>query len=134
MSRSGYVEDCDMDALDYGRWRGAVQSALTGKRGQSFLIELRDALDAMPVKELITDNLEHHGQFCTLGVVGNARGMGMDGIDINDPQQVAAKFGIAWSMAAEIVFMNDEATNDASPANRWKRMREWVDQQIRKDR
>lgn len=130
MSRSGYVEDCDMDALDYGRWRGAVQSALTGKRGQSFLIELRDALDAMPVKELITDDLELNGQFCTLGVVGNARGMGMDGIDINDPQQVAAKFGIAWSMAAEIVFMNDEYWDDSSPADRWKRMREWVDKQI----
>ena len=45
MSRSGYSDDCDTWPLIC--WRGAVASALRGRRGQQFLIELRDALDAI---------------------------------------------------------------------------------------
>lgn len=44
MSRSGYNDDCDGWALI--RWRGAVNSAINGKRGQAFLRELVAALDA----------------------------------------------------------------------------------------
>ena len=55
MSRSGYV-DCD-DPLAAGRWSAQVKSAMRGKRGQAFLRELASAMDAMPVKELIADEL-----------------------------------------------------------------------------
>lgn len=52
MSRSGYVDDGEQ--WDMIRWRGAVNSAIRGKRGQAFLRELRDALDAMPEKRLVS--------------------------------------------------------------------------------
>ena len=66
MSRSGYSDDCDTWPLIC--WRGAVASALRGKRGQQFLIELRDALDAMPEKRLIAEQLQDGtGCHCTLG-------------------------------------------------------------------
>lgn len=61
MSRSGYTEDCD-DNWQLIRWRGAVASAIRGKRGQAFLRELLAALDAMPEKRLIADALVFDGQ------------------------------------------------------------------------
>lgn len=56
MSRSGYSEDCDND-WSLIRWRGAVKSAIRGKRGQALLKEMLEALDAMPVKRLIRGEL-----------------------------------------------------------------------------
>ena len=45
MSRSGYSDDDEDGRL--AMWRGAVQSAIRGKRGQAALRELLTALDAM---------------------------------------------------------------------------------------
>ncbi|MNF83567.1 hypothetical protein D3C84_658920 [compost metagenome] len=141
MSRSGYSEDCENWSLIC--WRGAVNSAIKGKRGQAFLIELRDALDAMPDKRLIAEELEADGQFCTLGVIGAKRGLDMSGLDPDCRETVAQAFGIAPAMAAEIVFENDE--NDRmyirkpdgsskwgreTPERRWQRMRDWVEANI----
>jgi hypothetical protein len=61
MSRSGYTEDCE-DQWQLIRWRGAVRSAIRGKRGQAFLRELLAALDAMPEKRLIAGDLVFEGQ------------------------------------------------------------------------
>lgn len=153
MSRSGYSDECDGWALI--RWRGAVNAALKGKRGQAFLRETLAALDAMPVKELAADSLANaQGQFCTLGAVGAARGLDMANIDPECRYSVAAAFGIAEAMAAEIMYLNDEVDRsiwierpgpvrdywesqrlgshrrDASGEERWRRMREWVAMQI----
>jgi hypothetical protein len=133
MSRSGYSDDCDGWALI--RWRGAVESAMKGKRGQKFLIELAEAMDAMPVKELIANELVEQGSFCALGVVGRKRGIAIESIDPEDSRTVAEQFGIANAMAQEIVFMNDEgAWYDETPQQRWSRMRHWVDINIRKEK
>lgn len=131
MSRSGYSDDCG--GWDLICWRGAVSSAIKGKRGQAFLIKLREALDAMPEKRLIAEELEADGQFCTLGVLGAKRGIDMSGID---PEA----FDIAPALAAEIVFENDEYPGgfyDGSgkwsretPEQRWQRMRNWVESSI----
>lgn len=111
MSRSGYSDDCE-DQWGLIRWRGAVNSAINGKRGQAFLREALAALDAMPIKELTTNELEADGQFCTLGVVGNSRGMRLESIDTYDRDSVASAFGISSALAAEIMFENDEAVSD----------------------
>jgi len=129
MSRSGYSDDCENWSLIC--WRGAVTSALKGKRGQAFLIELREAMDAMPEKRLIADVLEADGQFCTIGVLGAKRGINMQALDPDDREGVAEAFGIAPALAAEIVFMNDEGSWHAeTPEQRWVRMREWVESNI----
>ena len=57
MSRSDYNSD-NYSEWSLIRWRGAVASATRGKRGQSFLRDLLASLDAMPVKRLISDELE----------------------------------------------------------------------------
>jgi len=150
VSRSGYSDDFDGGQWAHICYRGAVNSALTGKRGQAFLREILAALDAMTVKELAPDSLVNDaGQYCTLGAVGAARGIKMEGIDAEDAEQVAKAFGIAESMAREIVHVNDEwdryiytdragpprsqfwndlgwDCREATPAERWARMRKWV--------
>jgi len=130
MSRSGLVDDCD-DNWAMIRWRGAVNSATKGKRGQQFFRELLAALDAMPVKRLIADSLVCGGEFCTLGVLGAERGIEIEILDPDDSERVSRAFNIAECLAQEVVFMNDEAWDDDTPEQRFVRMRRWVAAQIK---
>lgn len=131
MSRSGYSYDYEEGGE---LWRGAVASAINGRRGQKLLRELAAAMDAMPERLLIADNLEHDGQYCALGVIGKAKGIDMSNIDPEDFHLVAKTFDIARAMAQEIEFENDEAVwTEETPNQRWTRMRKWVDASIRKD-
>lgn len=107
MSRSGYSDDCDGWALI--RWRGAVNSAIKGQRGQAFLREIIAALDALPEKRLVANDLEANGQFCTLGAVGNARGTPLKNVDPDDRKSVADLFNISEALAAEIMYENDDS-------------------------
>lgn len=134
MSRSGYTEDWNDWASI--RWRGAVASALRGRRGQAFLKELLAALDALPEKKLISHELEARGEVCALGAVGKARNLDMARIDPEDHGTVARKFGIAHAMACEIMHMNDEyygGYNNETPEQRFARMRKWIEAEIHKD-
>lgn len=128
MSRHGYVDDID-DNLAMGRWRARVMSATRGKRGQKLLRDTLAALDAMPVKRLIAEELEQEGEFCTLGACAKYRGIDVANIDPEDPAAVAQLFDIAEPLAREIVYMNDD-WGDESPEKRWQRMRNWVAKQI----
>ena len=106
MSRSGYTDDCE----NLGLWRGAVERAIRGKRGQQALKEIAAAMDAMPTKVLAAESLvTADGEFCTLGVLGAARGVDLSPIDPEDAEQVAKAFDLAPAMVREIVYENDEA-------------------------
>jgi hypothetical protein len=129
MSRSGYSED--LDNWDLIRWRGAVRSAIRGKRGQAFLREMRDALDAMPDKRLIeSDLVTGAGEVCAIGAVCAARGLDVSDVDPFDRDEVADLVGLAPAMVAEIAFLNDESWYRDTPAARWARMRAWTEAQI----
>jgi len=110
MSRSGYSDDCD--GWDLIRWRGAVKSAIRGKRGQAFLVELRDSLDALPEKKLCAVDLQRKdGSCCAIGAVGKARGIDMtemDGEYMTDTGELAEMFNIAGALVKEIEYENDE--------------------------
>ena len=133
MSRSGYEDSADCSNWSMLRWRGAVASAIRGKRGQAFLREMLTALDAMPEKQLIAAELEKSGQVCAIGCVGKARGIDMSELDPNDRETVAEVFGISAALAAEIMWTNDEATwhNHEAPESRFERVRAWVVAQLR---
>lgn len=121
MSRSGYCDDFgDDDPLQLGRYRAQVASAIRGKRGQALLRELVAALDAMPEKQLVAGELEADGQFCALGVVGQARGLNLASIDTYDVESLGPKFNIAEQMAREVMWVNDEHVSE------W----EWVEVEI----
>jgi hypothetical protein len=127
MTRSGYSDNCDQWAII--RWRGAVESAIRGRRGQSFLKEMLAALDALPTKRLIEGDLVADGDVCALGSVGVRRGLDMTALDPDDRQQVASALAIPPALAAEIMYENDEAAGywvTESPEARWRRIRRWV--------
>lgn len=126
MSRSGYSDDYDLENWDLIRWRGQVASAIRGKRGQAFLRELVAALDAMPEKRLIANELESFGNVCAIGSVGMQRGVDMTKLDPDDYDRIAATFGIAPQLVQEIEWMNDEAYFGQTPEGRWKFMRDWA--------
>ena len=123
MTRAGYSDDCDN--WDLIRWRGQVASAIRGKRGQKFLRELIAALDALPRKRLIKNEL-WNGEACALGAVAVARGVDVITLDTEDNRGIARLFGISDRLVMEIEFENDEALAYYSPEERWYRMREWA--------
>ena len=126
MSRSGYSEDCD-DHWQAIMWRGAVASAIRGKRGQEFLREMLAALDAVESHRLIADNLKtKDGEVCALGAVAAARGLDVSAIDPEDYATVANVFGLPRSLAQEIMFENDEAVTRETPEARYIRIRSWI--------
>lgn len=132
MGRHGYSEDlASDDVLAYGRWRGIVRSATRGKRGQAMLKELLHALDAMPVKELIKDDLiTEEGACCTIGAllahkeVPEARNLH----EWNE--KIAEELDVHEALIQEIEFENDEGGFRETPAEVWVRMRTWVAKQI----
>ncbi len=131
MSRSGYSEDCDGTSLVL--WRGAVERAIRGKRGQAFLREMASALDAMPIKELVANEVVRDpAHVCAIGSVAVARQMDVAELDIYDRDSVGMAFGVAPALAAEIAFVNDDDFGYATetPSARWTRMRSWVAAQI----
>lgn len=126
MSRSGYTDDCD--GWDLIRWRGAVKAAIRGTRGQELLHGLATALDAMPDKRLIAHRLtDDNGGVCALGALGRAcgRAEAMLDVDPEDYEQVARFFGVSEALAREVQYINDEFYDD-SPKARWRRVRQWV--------
>ena len=132
MSRSGYTDDCD-DDWGWIRWRGAVASAMRGKRGQAFLGEMLSALDALPEKKLVSMELEHGGAVCAIGSVWKARGIDMSGIDPENYSRVASIFGVNEKLAQEIMYENDEAGwRNETDEQRFERMRKWVERNLKK--
>jgi hypothetical protein len=160
MSRSGCGEGDDCDNWARIKWRGQVASAIRGKRGQRFLRELRDALDAMPEKRLIAEELQvpaapafvppeyadrgfpvwgtYGLEFvqgpgvCALGAVGQRLGVDVTTIDTEDHHRISLIFNIAEPLSREIMYMNDEGAGyyKESPESRWCRVRAWVSKQI----
>ncbi len=135
MSRSGYTDDYDND-WSLICWRGQVASAIRGKRGQAFLRDLIEALDAMPEKKLIADNLVSDGGVCAIGAVAVKRGIGpdvaaLDTEDDNHRYSLARMFNIAHQLVSEIEWMNDDAGWHDTSEQRWSRMRRWAQSNLR---
>jgi hypothetical protein len=129
MNRSGYSDDCE----NLGLWRGNVDRAIHGKRGQAFLREMAAALDAMPVKELVADEIMRDSEHvCAIGAVAVARGLDVKSLDVTDGESVGQVFGVARHLACEIAYVNDERGHyQETPAARWLRMRAWVTEKLR---
>jgi hypothetical protein len=147
MSRSGYSEDLDPWALI--RWRGAVASAIRGKRGQTLLKEMEAALLALPEKKLTRNEFANveEGSVCALGAVALKRKL-EKGVDRQqalkelatqfpegcEAEQASAEFDISDALAKEITWINDEQIwRRTPPEERYKEVLAWVREQIKKD-
>jgi hypothetical protein len=138
MSRSGYSDVSN--GWDIIRYRGAVASALRGRRGQAFLVELLTALDHLREKKLVANMMQDGDTVCALGSVGRARGLDMTSLDLNRYDEhefgdvVARAFGIPPALAREIMWENDEMAQywrTETPEQRFERVRAWVASQIK---
>lgn len=134
MSRSGYDDGHEGVNL----WRGTVDRALNGKRGQRFLRDLITALDELPSQELISGKLQdtEAGGFCALGAVGRYRGVDLEPLEEfaewGDGVELGEAFDIARHLALEAEFINDEAGPFAeTPRARWERVRAWAVSNLR---
>jgi len=134
MSRSGYIYEYD-DPRQVAMWRGAVASAIRGKRGQAFLKEMLDAMDHLPEPKLIKNELVTGDGVCAIGAVAVKRSIDIKDVDPEDRETIASIFKIAPALAAEIVYMNDEYYFGPSPSEtpemRFRRMRAWIQDQIK---
>jgi hypothetical protein len=124
MTRSGYSEGCE--GWELIRWRGAVESAIGGARGQKFLRDLVAALDALPEKRLIQDELQTEDGVCAIGSVGLLRSVDMTKLDVEDYDQLADAFDIAPALVREIEFINDEVGWRETPEARFTSVRSWA--------
>lgn len=140
MGRSGYTDDFDSEDYPLALYRRAVANAINGRRGQDLLRKLRDALDTMPSKRLISNAIkDSSGDVCAFGALDPKAPGPLDPNDdwneFGQADDLAKHFGIARALAAEITYMNDEWGNwrshDETPEQRWTRMRAWVDEHIK---
>jgi hypothetical protein len=130
VSRSGYSDD--YEGSEANVYRGAVTSAIRGKRGQAFIREMLAAFDALPSKQLADDTLVAGENVCAMGAVALARGVDVSQVNAYDRHEVGSVFGIAESMAAEIAYENDECGRPGETAEeRFVRMREWARSNLR---
>jgi len=133
MSRSGYTDDGDNWAMI--KWRGAVASAIRGRRGQAFLSEMLTALEVLSARRLISGEFVKDGEVCAMGAVGLHRGVaGLHEVDPYDRETIASTFGIPSALAAEIMYENDEGGSywrEETPERRWARVRAWVASKIK---
>ena len=136
MGRHGYCNDYDCwdsdDQIHMINYRGAVKSALRGRRGQAFLQEMLEAMYALPSRELIAGELVREGSACALGSVALKRGMDVSHLDLDDYTAVAKAFGISEAMAREIMFVNDEggAWTTMTDAARFEHVRRWIEGEL----
>lgn len=131
MGRSGYTDDGG--AGSFNLWRGTVSRSIQGKRGQKFLREMAEALDAMETKELIAGELQTECGVCALGSVGTKRGIDMTKIDPEGYSELGKMFDVSSALIQEIEYVNDEEGDwycARSPAERWVFVRKWVAKQI----
>jgi len=109
MSRSGYVDDWDYDDWSYALCLGKGRQSIKGKRGQAFSEGNADDTDRNAGEAPDCGASRNaRGRVCAIGSVGKARGVDMSKLDPEDAEGVGAAFGIAQSMAREIVYVNDE--------------------------
>lgn len=138
MNRSNY--DDDLDEATINLYRGNVDRALAGKRGQRFLRDLANAMDAMEPKELIDQEMQDDmGRMCATGIALQYRGFNPR-THSSDPDRISDTLGIAHCLAVETLYINDEAYHHRvrlsdygkpeTPAQRWTRVRAWVDEHL----
>lgn len=143
MSRSGY--SYDLDQWDLIRWRGAVASAIRGKRGQALLKELEAALLVLPEKKLCKYDFANPdtGEVCALGEValkqrldkGMALTEALKEIQEKYPEGeeaevIAAEMNVADALVKEITYINDDDYENSTPEKRYEVILAWVRENI----
>lgn len=140
MTRTSYNES--ENPIGYV-WDATVARCIRGKPGQRALRALLAALEALPEKRLIDGALADRGEVCAIGaLIAYKQGAALDlpwveaidrldGVDsVNYTAELAKPYGMAWTLAWEIVNMNDDWFSHCTPEERYERILAWVRSQI----
>jgi hypothetical protein len=146
MSRSSYSDDWgDEFPGQMELFRANVERSIKGKAGQARLRELRDALVALPVKELhpsiFADGTAEAPKVCGLGAWALAKAGGnpdaahaMVPGDADDYETAVALKSHGWPklVVLEAVYENDESWRSMreTPAERYHRILAWVNENL----
>jgi hypothetical protein len=118
-------------------WRGAVTKAIKGKRGQAFLLKLKESLEALPQKRLAKNLVCKDGEVCAIGSLVARQGGDISRFEkyidhgVVD-EKLSDHFDVAPALVKEVMFENDQDfgwTND-NPEQRYIRMLNWVNENI----
>lgn len=155
MSRSSYSEEFDDDYFpgQMELYRANVRRAINGQKGQARLRELRDVLEAMPVKALAAGVFIKGAEACALGEWALAKlgsnaalAEAVDGFDGDDSEtaDLLRPFGWPRLVVMDLIYENDhiEMMHDPDhlPWHRWReetpeerhaRVLAWVKSHIR---
>jgi hypothetical protein len=136
-----YDDDYWSDPPQEGLAAGALCSAIRGKRGQRFIRDLVQALDALPLPELAAGALEDEetGCCCAFGAVRRFRGAHAVPLWFHPmeedmtPGNLAEPFNVSKTLAWAVVQANEDGmtgNNQSTRRFRWKRVRDWAVRQL----
>jgi hypothetical protein len=135
MGRSGYSDDGEYESnWDEIMAAGQLQAAIRGKRGQKFLGDLVEALDALPEKRLIAEELRSSEGVCALGCVGVSRGLNLEGLDSWQHDKMADIFDISLTLVRQVEWLNDDDCFWQTPEQRWQSVRKWAVSHVRQSK
>jgi hypothetical protein len=159
MSRVTSWEDDEPYPNATALFQSSVTNAILGKRGQALLLELEQALLAMPKKRLESNIVCRSGDVCMLGAlkvhrdvmkgakreavlvglqaVAEKWGQFASGMDYEDDDQTKELLqnllGIkSNTLIWQLIYENDEC-NARTPEDRYQRMLKWVQARIRRE-
>lgn len=140
--------DCsDMDEFpgQLELYRANTDRAISGKRGQKFLRELRDALLILPQKRLIVADFSNGGEVCALGALavkrrldeGKTRDDALEEVahefNEQETEYVASGLGTCFNLAWEIMYLNDDPDRFGrmTQEERYNAMLGWVESALK---
>jgi hypothetical protein len=135
-------DDSEYSVLNIGRWERNLRATVRSAKGKKLLQDLKEALEAMPTKELIANSLVKTelvsynfddeypvviptNSYCAMGALAAHKGVDVVDFANGDEEEyymtdeLAGALSINNTMAYAIATCNDEATN-YKPGMNWK--------------
>jgi hypothetical protein len=140
MSRFG---DDNEEGLPWELWQNVMSRVLIGKKAQTALAEIEEALLALPDRRIIRDHLAADGSVCAVGLYCAKRRADQKGIDLTaaiaemqderdgyessyDTMLAGRDAGMDANLAWHLGFLNDEEWHSMTPEQRYERLLSFV--------
>ena len=120
-------------------WRANVNRSIFGRRGQQGLRELKEALESLSQKRLISNKVFDGSDVDVIGALAIYEEV-KSGTDYSDAAQflpktktkledvalIGQEYGLPYIVAWELAYRNDETYANLSPENRYQEILSWV--------
>jgi hypothetical protein len=132
--RINYSEDEGFPG-QFELWQANCRRSISGKQGQQELIQMREALLALPEKRLIHGLLANEqGEVCAIGAYARHKGIDISKFDPEDySDEVGIEAGMPQMVAWTVVAQNDMDFDHMTPEARYEATLRWLDRVIETD-